>query len=101
MWRQAAATGADLLWRVRKNILLPCEQRLPDGSYLSRIYPSPQDQRRQREVVLGALETDVEWGVVYNVARTADGSSFYLTKEWCECIRKPANSRVAPSDSAS
>ena len=25
MWKQAAATGADLLWRVRKNILLPCE----------------------------------------------------------------------------
>jgi hypothetical protein len=46
MWKQAAATGADLLWRVRKNILLPCEKRLPDGSYLSRIYPSQQDQRR-------------------------------------------------------
>lgn len=45
MWQQAAATGADLLWRVRKNILLPCEKRLPDGSYLSRIYPSQQDQR--------------------------------------------------------
>src|SRR6202041_2048886 len=24
MWKQAAATGADLLWRVRKNIVLPC-----------------------------------------------------------------------------
>jgi hypothetical protein len=46
MWQQAAATGADLLWRVRKNILLPCEKRLPDGSYRSRIYPSQQDQRR-------------------------------------------------------
>jgi hypothetical protein len=48
MWKQAAATGADLLWRVRKNIHLPCENRLPDGSYLSRIYPSQQDQRRRR-----------------------------------------------------
>jgi len=48
MWRQAAATKADLLWRVRKNILLPCEERLPDGSYLSRIYSSQQDQRRKR-----------------------------------------------------
>jgi hypothetical protein len=46
MWQQAAATGADLLWRVRKNILLPCEKRLADGSYLSHIYPSQQDQRR-------------------------------------------------------
>jgi hypothetical protein len=48
MWKQAAATGADLLWRVRKNIHLPCEKRLPDGSYLSRIYSSQQDQRRGR-----------------------------------------------------
>ena len=51
MWKQAAATGADLLWRVRKDILLPCEQRLPDGSYLSRIYPSPRDRRRKRNGV--------------------------------------------------
>lgn len=52
MWKQAASAGADLLWRVRKNILLPCEKRLPDGSYLSRIYPSQQDQRRGRNGVV-------------------------------------------------
>jgi hypothetical protein len=55
MWKQAAATGADLLWRVRKNILLPCEKRLPDGSYLSRIYPSQQDQRRGRNGVVARV----------------------------------------------
>jgi hypothetical protein len=52
MWQQAAATGADLLWRVRKNILLPCEKRLPDGSYLSRIYASQQDQRCRRNGIM-------------------------------------------------
>src|SRR5467141_3055413 len=36
MWNQAAATGAGLLWRIKKNMRLPCEKRLPDGSYLSR-----------------------------------------------------------------
>jgi hypothetical protein len=46
-WRQAQATGADLLWRVRKNLRLACERRLPDGSYLSRIYPSGEDHRRK------------------------------------------------------
>ena len=51
MWKQAAASGADLLWRVRKNIVLPCEKRQPDGSYVSRIYPSQQDQRRGRNGV--------------------------------------------------
>jgi hypothetical protein len=61
MWKQAAATGADLLWRVRKNIVLPCEKRLPDGSYLSRIYPSQQDQRRARNgVVVRIIEYRLE-----------------------------------------
>jgi len=61
MWKQAAATGADLLWRVRKNILLPCEKRLPDGSYLSRIYPSQQDQRRGcNGVVVRVIEYRLE-----------------------------------------
>src|SRR5207244_12510650 len=46
MWKQAAATGADLLWRVRKNISLPCEKRLPARSYLNRIYLSLPDLRR-------------------------------------------------------
>jgi hypothetical protein len=61
MWKQAASTGADLLWRVRKNILLPCENRLPDGSYLSRIYPSQRDQRRGRNgVVVRVIEYRLE-----------------------------------------
>ena len=46
LWRQAHSTGADLLWRINKKIRLPCEQRLRDGSYLSRIYPSQRDRRR-------------------------------------------------------
>lgn len=61
MWKQAAATGADLLWRVRKNIHLLCEKRLPDGSYLSRIYPSQQDQRRGRNgTVVRVIEYRLE-----------------------------------------
>jgi hypothetical protein len=51
-WHQARATGAELLWRVRKNLRLVCEQRLADGSYLSRIYPSQQDRQRQRHGVV-------------------------------------------------
>lgn len=51
-WRQARATEADLLWRIRKNLRLACEQRLADGSYLSRIYPSGQDRKRNRHGVV-------------------------------------------------
>jgi hypothetical protein len=46
LWKQAATTGADLLWRVKKNLLPPCAQRLPDGSYLSRVYAPEKDRRR-------------------------------------------------------
>ena len=61
MWKQAVATGADLLWRTRKNILLPCEKRLPDGSYLSRIYPSQKGQRRGHDgVVVRVIEYRLE-----------------------------------------
>jgi len=47
LWKQAQATGAELLWRVKKNMRLASEKRLPDGSYLSRIYPSERDWRHQ------------------------------------------------------
>ncbi len=61
LWNQAAATTADLLWRVKKNIRLPCEKRLPDGSYLSRIYPSQQGQRRGHQgVVVRVIEYQLE-----------------------------------------
>jgi hypothetical protein len=47
LWNQGRATGADLLWRVKKNLRLRMEQRLPDGSYRSRIYASERDWRHQ------------------------------------------------------
>jgi hypothetical protein len=47
LWKAARAGGAELLWRVKKNMRLACEKRLPDGSYLSRIYPSERDWRHK------------------------------------------------------
>ena len=47
MWQLARATGADLLWRMKKNMRMACEKRLPDGSYLSHVYPSERDWRRK------------------------------------------------------
>jgi hypothetical protein len=61
LWSQARATGADLLWRVKKNLRLPCEKRLPDGSYLSRVYASPKEQRHgQNGVVVRVIEYKLE-----------------------------------------
>lgn len=44
LWAQAVATGADLVWRVRSKIHFVEEERLPDGSYLSR-FPSRREGR--------------------------------------------------------
>lgn len=57
LWQAAAKTGADLLWRVRQNARLEVDQRLPDGSYLSRIYASTSDRRNQRNgIVVRVIE---------------------------------------------
>lgn len=49
LWNQALKTGADLLWRAKKNLILPVEKRLADGSYISRVYPSVKDRRNERQ----------------------------------------------------
>ena len=51
MWRQALATKAALLWRIKRYAVLPCDRRLADGSYLSRIYPSDKDRRQQTNAI--------------------------------------------------
>jgi hypothetical protein len=61
LWNQARANGADLLWRVKKNLVLPRETQLPDGSYLSRIYPSQKDRRSEENgVVVRVIEYTLE-----------------------------------------
>jgi hypothetical protein len=47
LWQAATARGADLLWRVKRNLRLPREAVLADGSYLSTIYPSEKDRRHK------------------------------------------------------
>jgi len=52
LWRMAAKTGAELLWRTRQNARLDVEKRLRDGSYLSRIYSSTSDRRNLRNGIV-------------------------------------------------
>lgn len=55
-WSQACATGAALLWRVRRNQVFPCHRRLPDGSYLSKLYASSKHRRRDDGLVVRVIE---------------------------------------------
>jgi Insertion element 4 transposase N-terminal/Transposase DDE domain len=47
-FQKARRTGAQLLWRVMGHMLLPREEQLADGSYLTRVYKSQNDQRAKR-----------------------------------------------------
>ena len=50
-----------MLWRVKKNMRLACEARLPDGSYLSRIYPSERDWRHKTNgIVVRVIDYQLE-----------------------------------------
>jgi len=61
LWQQAASRKADLLWRIRKNLVLPPRQRLGDGSYLSKVYPSDKDRQRDSQgMVVRVVEYRLE-----------------------------------------
>jgi len=60
LWQKASGTGADLLWRVRRNAALPCLKRLPDGSYLSRIHAYRQKHRTTDGIDIRVIEYILE-----------------------------------------
>jgi Insertion element 4 transposase N-terminal/Transposase DDE domain len=75
LWQAAAATGADLLWRVKHNARLPRAAVLADGSYLTTIYPSEKDRRYEANgvrvrVVEYRLEGVAEAEPLYRLATT-------------------------------
>ena len=49
LWDKSRATGADLLWRLKSNAVLPVEKRYPDGSFASHIYPGTKARRNHAD----------------------------------------------------
>jgi hypothetical protein len=70
LWQAAAATGADLLWRVKRNLRLPREAVLADGSYLTTVYPTEKDRRHRT----GGVRVRV---VEYQLEGVADAEPLY------------------------
>ncbi len=54
LFKSAAATGAALCWRTRTDLVLPVEQRLEDGSYLSHVYA--RADRRHHGLAVRVIE---------------------------------------------
>jgi hypothetical protein len=60
-WEMARKTGADLVWRIKKSMILPREKEFEDGSYLSRVYESQNDQKQKRNgVVIRVVDYELE-----------------------------------------
>lgn len=69
--KDSAATGAQLLWRVRGNVVLPVLEELEDGSYLSAVYEGTKQRRNAVDPVpLRVVE--------YTVSNGSDTSEFRL-----------------------
>jgi hypothetical protein len=61
LWVKASESGADLLWRARKNAKLDVLQELPDGSYLSKIYPSTTARRRdEKGIIVRVIDYEID-----------------------------------------
>jgi hypothetical protein len=57
LWKKAIETGAELVWRGRSDLILPCTKRLKDGSYLSVLYPSIKDRKlKQNGIPVRVIE---------------------------------------------
>jgi len=61
LWRDAAAGGAELLWRAGAQLSLPVDAVLGDGTYLSRL-KAPRQLRRQgaADIVVRVIEYRLE-----------------------------------------
>jgi len=55
LWSTAAATGADLVWRVKKNLIFEPVTELPDGSFLS-VLPTRAESLRRGQARRGGRE---------------------------------------------
>lgn len=52
LWETLTARGIPVLARVGKHLVLKPLRNFADGSYLARIYPSPEDRRKDRRGLL-------------------------------------------------
>ncbi len=92
LWSAAAKSGADLLWRTKSNHVLPVEQRLADGSFLSHFYPSQKDRRHQSG---GVAVRVVEYALDAAPATDDEETTYRLLTTVLDPDRAPAGELAA------
>lgn len=88
-WQRSCATGAKLLFRVKRNLRLPREKELADGSYLTTMYATDKDRRHMTNGI-----------VVRVIEYTLDGipdpePSYRLITNWLDSDAAPATELAA------
>jgi hypothetical protein len=61
-WENACRTGADLLWRVKDNLILEPVKDLPDGSFLADVFDSTTDRARRHPSRVRVISYTIEDG---------------------------------------
>jgi hypothetical protein len=85
-WKTLDSQGVKLLLRVKGNMILRPIQRLPDGSYLAKIYPSPYARDKDRDdIVVRVIEYTLD-----DPQRTGHGQKHVLLTNLFDHERYPA-----------
>jgi hypothetical protein len=88
LWALAQGTGADLLWRVKQGRDMPEDERLADGSYLSRLYPGDNRKRHSDGIKVRVID--------YRLYGVADAEPMYrLVTTILDPAQAPANELAA------
>lgn len=90
LWKEAVATGAKLVWRAKLKLVIPKSRKLADGSYLAKIYPSPNHRRQDRDgVTVRLIDYKIDgfrdsYRLVTNILDPAKGPALELARLYSE-----------------
>jgi Insertion element 4 transposase N-terminal/Transposase DDE domain len=93
LWQHAVNSGARLLFRLRENQLLPVQQVLADGSYLSTLYQNPKLRRqghRRQEAPAHAIAVRVIEYRLEGAGEGEPGTTYRLLTNWLDHEQAPA-----------
>jgi Transposase DDE domain len=86
LWRKAAATGADLVWRTKQNAVLPVLELFEDGSYLSQIRAATD----RRHGITPSVVRVVEYSLGKDPGRPAQPAPIRLLTTILDPTKAPA-----------
>ena len=89
LWKEAAATQAQLLWRVKKNLILEPVEVFEDGSFTAWIYPGTKSRRHKTDGILvrvieytlndsGRTDTEPEYRLITTIMNPDDAPAHEL-----------------------